>query len=57
LSKKKVALRSMPRGPKPMQELYSQRIVEIDDRVCSLFRAGAHVVFIDEAIFTARGYS
>jgi hypothetical protein len=56
LSKKKIAIRRMPQRKTQRTEEFYRKIIALDAQVKGILQSKGHLVFADEAIFSARGF-
>lgn len=53
---KKVRVVNIPQRRTMNAYLYANKVLELDNKVAALLNTGAHVVYIDECVFKARGF-
>ena len=56
LKRKKVVIRNIPARRTQRISEFEEKIIALDDEVQAIAKSGEHLVFVDEAIFSARSY-
>jgi hypothetical protein len=56
LRKKIISIRKVPQRKTQRLEEFATKLVALDDKIKQIIKEGGHLVFADEAIFSARGY-